>query len=469
MTSEEVCFLPATRLARLIAARELSPVDAVEAVLDRAQQLNPSLNAFAHLAADQARAAARQAQAAVMAGDRLGPLHGVPITVKDNVAVAGLPLGHGSIAIEPVIPDRDAIAVARARAAGAVIIGKTTLPEFAHKVLTVNNAQGVTHNPWNLAHSPGGSSGGGGAALAAGIAPLAIATDGGGSIRCPASWNGVVGLKPTLGRIPGEAMPDGFGNFAYIGPMARHTDDLALLLSVMEGPSPADPFALRPPPADAPVTVQGMRIGWLPHVGEHRTDAVTAAITERAVGALANAGAEVETLSAPCFEGLYAVYAVLASTARAARYGHILDTAGDRMTPTLRDCIVQGRGWSAVQWLAAHDRRTALFRAVQALFERFDILATPTTTTTAPRLDSIDPGYPGGYPAWAVALHPFNLSGHPALSTPAGFTDDGLPVGLQLVGPWFGERRLLVASAALEAMLGLAEHRPPVAPVPAHI
>jgi aspartyl-tRNA(Asn)/glutamyl-tRNA(Gln) amidotransferase subunit A len=164
-----------------------------------------------------------------------------------------------------------------------------------------------------------------------------------------------------------------------------------------------------------------------------------------------------------------AVYAVLASTARAARYGHILDTAGDRMTPTLRDCIVQGRGWSAVQWLAAHDRRTALFRAVQALFERFDILATPTTTTTAPRLDSIDPGYPGGYPAWAVALHPFNLSGHPALSTPAGFTDDGLPVGLQLVGPWFGERRLLMASAALEAMLGLAERRPPVAPVPAHI
>ena len=233
MRQDELCGLSATRLAALIASRQVSPVEVTGAVLDRIDRVNPRINAFALVLREEAQRAAREAERRVMAGEALGPLHGVPVTVKDNVAVAGVPLGNGSIAVAPAIPVKDAMAVERVRAAGAILIGKTTLPEFAHKMVTESPATGVTRNPWNLDHTPGGSSGGAGAALAAGMGPLAIATDGGGSIRCPSAWNGVVGMKPTLGRVPIEAVADGFGNFAYIGPMARTTQDAALLLSVM--------------------------------------------------------------------------------------------------------------------------------------------------------------------------------------------------------------------------------------------
>ena len=461
MNQDELCDMPATRMAGLIAARQLSPVEATEAVLARVARLNPSLNAFALLLPEEALAAARKAEAEVMSGRPLGRLHGVPVTVKDNVSLAGVPMRNGSIAAEAVVPATDAVAVGRVKAAGGIVIGKTTLPEFAHKMLTENLTEGLTLNPWNREHSPGGSSGGAGAALAAGLAPLAVGTDGGGSIRCPSAWNGVVGLKPTLGRIPSEAAPDGFGNFAYVGPMARVTDDVALLLSVMQGCCPADPFALAAPTEREPVPIHRLRVGWIPHFGEYRTEADVLALTQAAVSQLQFLGAAVEEVRETCFDGLYPVYATLASTVRARRYGHIFDAAGEKMTATLRAGIIQGRSWSAVEFLAASDRRTTLFRAVQGLLERFDVLAMPTTTTPAPRLDTVDPGYPGSYPRWAAALHPFNLTGHPALSTPAGFTAAGLPVGLQLVGPWFAEQRLLAVSSTLEQSLGLTARRPP--------
>jgi len=456
MRQDELCGCSATRLAALIAARQVSPVEVIGAVLDRIDRANPRVNAFALVLREEAERAARAAEQRVMAGEALGPLHGVPVTVKDNVAVAGVPLGNGSIAAAPAIPAKDAVAVERARAAGAILVGKTTLPEFAHKMVTESLATGVTRNPWNLDHTPGGSSGGAGAALAAGMGPLAIATDGGGSIRCPSAWNGVVGMKPTLGRVPIEAVADGFGNFAYIGPMARTTQDAALLLSVMQGPSAADPFSTRGAPPAWSGEISGLRIGWIEHFGEYRTDPEVLRITSAAVSRLSDRGACVEGLREACFDGLYPLYATLASTHRAGRYGALFDAAPDKMTPTLRAGIAQGRGWSAIEFLAASDRRTALFRSVQAIFERFDVLAMPTTTVAAPRLDAIDPGYPGAYPHWAAALHPFNLTGHPALSTPVGFTGAGLPVGLQLVGPWDAEQRLFMLSQALEQDLGLS-------------
>ena len=187
MTINEICFLSATELANLIRNRKISPVDVTEAVLAHAEKLNPTLNFIACSMASLARDAARSAEAAVMSGAELGPLHGVPITVKDNVSIAGLPLGNGSFVMKDFVANTDAVVVQRVKAAGAVIIGKTTLPEFAHRVLTDSPTYGITRNPWNLAHTPGGSSGGASAALAAGVAPLAIGTDGGGSIRAPAS------------------------------------------------------------------------------------------------------------------------------------------------------------------------------------------------------------------------------------------------------------------------------------------
>src|SRR6202162_2576041 len=267
MSDDELCFLPATELARRIAARDLLPVDIVDAVLARAEAVEPTLNLFALPLFDAARDAARAAEAAVMAGAPLGPLHGVPITVKDNVAVAGLRLANGSAAFMDFVAPADAAVVARVKAAGAIVIGKTNLPEFAHKVLTDSPAFGITRSPWSLDHTPGGSSGGASAALAAGVAPLAIGTDGGGSIRCPASCCGLVGLKATLGRIPFEA-PDGFGNYSFVGPVARRVQDVGVLFSVMAGRLAADPFSLGAPVLPKSVlgapegTTAGLRIGW---------------------------------------------------------------------------------------------------------------------------------------------------------------------------------------------------------------
>ena len=464
MDADALCFQPAGALARLIASRQVSSVEVVDAVLDRATRLNPVLNIFAHKMFDSAREQARAAEAAVMTGAALGPLHGVPITVKDNVPIAGLPMANGSLTSGGFVPEADAAVVARVRAAGAIIIGKTNLPEFAHKVLTDSPLFGVTRNPWSLEHTPGGSSGGASAALAAGVAPLAIGTDGGGSIRCPASCAGVLGIKATLGRIPFEAIPDAFANFAFIGPMARTVGDLALLLSVMSGPDLADPYSIAVPAETfRPVaSARGLRIGWIEDFGQYRTEAETARLTRAAVMSLQAEGAEVEALRDSCFDDLFATYVVLATTAHAARLGLLVEAWGDRLTESIRASIRRGQGWSAVDWQRANDRRTALFRSVQGLFARYDLIATPTMTAPPTGLDAGGSIETTMYAEWAAPLYPFNMTGHPAASVPAGFTAAGLPVGLQLIAPWFAEQRILDVAAVLERMHRWPEQWPRV-------
>lgn len=466
MASDDLCNLSATDVATLVAARKISPVEVVDAILDRAGRLEPKLNMFAELTADAARAAARAAEAAVMTGGPLGPLHGVPITIKDNVAVEGLALRNGSRAAADVVAAADAAVVARIKAAGAIMIGKTTLPEFAHKVLTDSPLHGITRNPWSLDHTPGGSSGGASAALACGIAPLAVGTDGGGSIRCPASCTGVSGIKATLGRIPNEVMPDGFANFAFVGPMARSAGDVALLLSTMSGPLASDPYSIGAPTSDlrAPVADQaakGLRIGWIENFGRYRTDPEVARLTRAAVMALAAEGASVEELHDPCFDDVFETYVVLATTAHATRLGPLAERAGEAMTESLRTSIARGALYSSVEWQRAGDKRTTLFRSVQRLFERFDIIATPTMIAPPTRVDAGGSIETAMYAEWAAPLYPFNLTGHPAASVPAGLTADGLPVGLQLVGPWFAEPRILDVAALLEHLHGPAR-RPPI-------
>jgi aspartyl-tRNA(Asn)/glutamyl-tRNA(Gln) amidotransferase subunit A len=465
MSEPDLCFTPATELARRIATRELSPVTLMDAVLTRAEAMDKVLNLFAEPLFDQATEAARAAEAAVMAGEPLGPLHGVPITVKDNVAVAGLRLALGSAAFMDNVATEDAPVVARAKAAGAIIIGKTNLPEFAHKVLTDSPAFGVTRSPWSLDHTPGGSSGGASAALAAGVAPLAIGTDGGGSIRCPSSCCGLAGLKATLGRIPQEA-PDAFGNYFFVGPMARQAQDTALLLSVIAGPLAADPYSIAAPPAPmADLVVEmakDLKIGWIEHFGRYRTEPEVARLTGAAMRGLEAAGAVVEELRDPCFDDVFDTYTVIASSAHAARYGALVERWGERMTPSMLDSIAKGQPWSAIDLIRATERRTRLFRDVQRLFERFDVIATPSMIAPPKRLDAGGSIATEMYAEWAAPLYPFNLTGHPALSAPAGFTDDGLPVGLQLIGPWFAEERLLGLAALLETIAPWHERRPPI-------
>jgi aspartyl-tRNA(Asn)/glutamyl-tRNA(Gln) amidotransferase subunit A len=463
MADDQLCFISATELARMISQRKVSPVDAVTAVLARAERLQPVLNIFAMLLAERAIDSARAAEAAVMHGDTLGPLHGVPITIKDNVAIGGVPMRNGSLSSLDLVPDQDATVTARVKAAGAILIGTTTLPEFAHKVLTDSPVYGVTRNPYDLERTPGGSSGGASAALASGIAPLAIGSDGGGSIRCPAACTGVAGLKATLGRIPFEQFPDSFVNYAAVGPMTRVVADLPLLLSVMSGPHVDDPysyaverFAARP----AQQPMRGLRVAWIERFGNIRPEAEVGALTKRAVGLLADRGAHVEAVTTPIFDDVFDTYVVIATTAHAARLEAVAARWGDKITASLRQSIARGLGYSAAEWQRASDRRSVLFRAVQRLFENHDVLVTPTMNAPPVALDAGGSIESRMYAEWAGYLYPFNLTGNPALSVPCGFTTAGLPVGLQLVGAYHDEQRLIDVAQVIESAGGWSGRRP---------
>jgi aspartyl-tRNA(Asn)/glutamyl-tRNA(Gln) amidotransferase subunit A len=465
MDRNELCFSSATRLAGMIARREVSPVEVMDAVLERAQRLQPLLNMFALITAETARVEAKQAEAAVMRGDALGPLHGVPITIKDNVPMQGLPMRNGSVAFADFVPTQDAAVITRVRRAGAIPIGKTNLPEFAHKVLTDSPVFGVTRNPWSLVHTPGGSSGGASAALAASVAPIAIGSDGGGSIRCPAACTATVGLKATLGRIPFETFPDAFANYAFVGPMARTVEDLPPMLSVMAGPYDDDPYSLATGPfvpRPGAESVAGLRVAWIERFGDVRPDADVAAATTRAVEMLAAQGAQVEMPHVPELEQVFETYVVIATTAHAARYQALAEKFGNQLTESIRQSIARGLSYSAADWQRAHDRRTMLFRAVQKLFGRFDLIITPTMTTPAKTVDAGGSIATEMYAAWAGYLYPFNLTGHPAMSLPCGFSPAGLPIGLQLVGPWFGEQRMLDVALMLERTGRWIERRPKI-------
>jgi aspartyl-tRNA(Asn)/glutamyl-tRNA(Gln) amidotransferase subunit A len=458
----------ALTLARLIRDKQVSPVAVVEAVLARIEALQPTVNAFITVTAEEARAAARRAEAAVMAGERLGPLHGVPFSVKDLLPTRGVRTTMGSLIFADQVPAEDAVPVRRLREAGAILVGKTTTPEFGHKPLTDSPLFGATRNPWDLSRTAGGSSGGAAAAVVSGQAPLALGTDGGGSIRLPASCCGIVGLKPTLGRVPHVSQADLFSSTSYIGPMARTVAETAACFDAIAGFDEGDPYS-RPEPADDPrgVTVRGLRVGWLPRVGNRLVDAEVLAATEAAVRHLEAGGAHVETLGedVSAFEQTFLIGL---QAGLAARVGAHMAAFGDKVAPSLRESIERGARWTAVDWVNALGQRTAMYRRVNALLRRFDVLLSPTLSRPALAVDhdAFQPITIGGEEAgsirgaWYPYLWPFNLSGHPALSLPCGVASDGLPIGLQIVGPWYGDRRVLALAGYLE------RERPCARPMP---
>ncbi|MBX6374630.1 MAG: amidase [Acetobacteraceae bacterium] len=475
--ADDLTRLSATEAAAAIRARRLSPVELVEAVLAAAERSQPVLNAFVTIAAEQARAAARAAEDAVARGEPLGPLHGVPFSVKDLTNTAGLRTTMGSALFADNVPGEDAVPVARLRAAGAILIGKTTTPEFGHKPFTDSPLTGVTRNPWNTARTPGGSSGGAAAAVAAGLGPIALGTDGGGSIRIPAACCGILGLKPTLGRVPHIHAPDLFGNNSYIGPMTRTVADARLMLRVIEGPDPRDPYAaaaLPPDPAPLPDgRLDGLRIGWALRVGNRLLDAEVEALTTAAIRSLEAMGATIEPVEID-FAAEEDAFLVLLQASLAGRLASYLPAAADRLDASLRETIARGQRRSAAEILAATARRTALYRRVVALFERgVDVLATPTLSAPAPAvgLDPFAPFAVGGGTGeagrirgtWYPYTYPFNLTGHPALTVPCGRTREGLPVGLQLVAPWHADHRLLDLAERLEAVRPWAQDWPQLA------
>ena len=458
----------ALTLARQIRTKEISPVELVDAVLDRIETLQPTLNAFITVTADAARAAARRAEAAVMAGERLGPLHGVPFSVKDLLFTKDVRTTMGSAIFADQVPDEDAVPVRRLHEAGAILIGKTTTPEFGHKPLTDSPLFGVTRNPWNLARTPGGSSGGAAAAVASGQGPLALGTDGGGSIRIPAACCGIVGLKPTLGRVPHIHQADLFSTVSYIGPMTQTVAEASACFDAIVGFDASDPYSRPEPAADArDVDVRGLRIGWMPRVGNRLVDAETVAACEGTVRHLESRGAHVEVVEED-FAAFESVFLVFLQAGLAARVGVQVKAFGDRVARSLRTAVERGASWTATDWANALAQRTVAFRRVQALFRRVDVLLSPTISRPALPADQ-DADAPieiGGdvagsiRGAWYPYTFPFNLSGHPALSLPCGWSQDGLPIGLQIVGPWYADRRVLALAAHLETERPVARAMP---------
>lgn len=471
--NEELCFLPASDLRMRIARKALSPVELMQAVLARAERLQPELNCFITLCGEAAMASARQAEQDVMAGRPLGLLHGIPFTVKDIVNTRGVTTTFGSATHRDNVPDEDAVSVARLKAQGAILLGKTTTPEFGSKCLTDSPLFGRTRNAWSAGRTSGGSSGGAAVAVASGIAPLAIATDGGGSTRIPAACNGVVGLKQSNGVIPHSQAQDMFGNQTYVTPMTRTVADTALMMQAMAGEAACDPWSIGLPAADfvggsaATGDMRGKRVLYCLAPPGRPVAADVATAFRAGLDKLAALGAELEEMPGDGFD-VEPIWRAINHTVWRTRFAPLAAAHGDLLSPAFLKQLALAENVSGVDYQQAMFGRTALFHRVQALFERADLLAMPTLSRTALPIDQdlfgtidIDGRVLDGVRAnWFPWTMPFNMTGHPAVSMPCGFDSDGLPIGIQLVGRFRGDVGLLRAAALFESASDLLAHWP---------
>ena len=453
--------MPATELVEAIRAKKVSPVEVADAVLERIDALNPVLNAVVTVTGELARQNARSAEQAVMRGDHLGPLHGVPYSIKDLTATKGIRTTFGSKIFEHHIPDEDAVLVERLRTAGGVLVGKTNTPQEGCKGVTDNLVFGATANPWDTGRTPGGSSGGAAAAVASGMGPLAEGTDFAGSIRIPAAFCGLVGLKPSEGRIP--VYPNNMIWHPITdnhGPITRTVADAALMLDVMAGPDDRDPRSLERPATGfgavvaGDLSVAGLRVGWLEDLGFVPVDPEVRQVCSQALAVFERLGCVIEEDSTDFSDSVDA-YALLNSNRRGALIDPYLPERRDEVDPLMIFRAEMGRSATATDAAKAEMVQATIYQRVRSLFGRFDLLLLPTTPT---------PAFPLGinYPQEIAGTHIptpfhqlpftflFNMTGHPAISVPAGWTDAGLSVGIQIVGPWRNDAAVLRAAAAFE-------------------
>ncbi|MGR8918701.1 MAG: amidase [Gammaproteobacteria bacterium] len=462
-----MCRLTATELARLVRNRDLSALEVADAVLARLERLDPLVNAFCTPTPELARAAARDVDAAIAAGESPGPLCGVPVGIKDLVCTKGVRTVSGSPAYASFVPDEDDVVVERLKAAGALIIGKTNVPEFGFSGVSDNPVFPTTRNPWDLDRTPGGSSSGSGAAVAAGIGPLAIASDGGGSIRVPAAHCGVVGVKASMGRVPlypgcrDERYPgvSSWETLEHIGPLARTVEDAALMLSVIgSGPDPRDRHSLPGPEFDwlactEARAIGGLRVAYSADWGFAHVDPEVRRIVDEAVAVFErDLGCVVERVDPGFGDTIDAFWGIVAADCDLAGMRRLADEYGDTMSPHLVDFLAMN--WSAEDLTNANVARKKLVNTMARFMRNYDLLLTPTLAVPPFDLGIQGPGTIDGYAvpahAWLAFTFPFNLTGQPAASVPAGFTADGLPVGLQIVGSHLDDPGVLRAAAAFE-------------------
>lgn len=458
MPFTDLALAPAVDLVRLIRSRKISPVEILDAVYARIKTHDPRVNAFCALTEESARARARLAEAQVAAGEALGPLHGVPVSIKDLLLTRGVPTRRGSAIYADFVPQENAPAVDLLQTAGAIVIGKTTTPELGWKGVTDSPLTGVTRNPWNLDLTPGGSSGGAAAAAALGMSPLAVGTDGGGSIRIPASFTGVFGLKPSFGRVP-VFPPSAVGVMSHVGPIAFGVRDAALMLNGMTGADRRDPFSL---PADGTDYlaacdggVRALRVAWSPTLGYAPVDSEVRALCERAARVFADElGCEVEEAD-PGFANPAPHFKLLWACGLGAAVREYFPVWADRMDPGLVAMVREYDHATGAELAGAHAERLKLYDVLRRFFERYDLLLTPTMPTTAWRAGVPIPSEIAGASTaefrYTPFTFPFNMSGHPAASVPCGLSSAGMPVGLQIVGRRWADAQVLRAAAAFEA------------------
>lgn len=456
---QELYYLSAQQLTSSYASADLSPVEVTQAVLDRIETDGPDYNAFVLLDPEHALASARQSEQRWRRGEPCGLIDGVPTTVKDLVLTKDWPTMRGSRTTDRGGPwDEDAPSVDKLRKHGAVILGKTTTPEFGSKGVTESLLTGSTKNAWNKTRTSGGSSGGAATAAARGYGVLHIGTDGAGSVRIPASFSGIFGLKPTFGRVP-VFPPSALGTVSHVGPMTRTVDDAARMLNVMAEPDARDWYALpydgRDYLQDLEGSLEGLRIAYSKDLGFARVDQEVADACRKAVGLFADGGAQVEEIDGPLDEDPVWITDRLWFAAFLRITQSLSEDQISAMDPLLIEMLDQARAMDVLEVLDAHRAREEMALKLCNVHRDFDLLVTPTMPVTAFAAGPYNPwnsDQPEDWIRWSSFTYPFNLSQQPASSCPCGFDKDGLPIGLQIIGPKYADHLVLQASRSFEKM-----------------
>ena len=469
---ENLAFAPASELRALIGDKQVSPVELTTLYFDRIERLDGQLHAYLTLCRDEAMQTAKHAENTVMRGDALGPLHGVPISIKDLEMTKGVRTTSGSLPFADRVPEEDSIVVERVKASGAIILGKTNTPEFGHRGTTENLLGEACRNPWNTDRTPGGSSGGAAAALAAGLCAISTGSDGGGSVRIPASFCGLYGIKPTQGRVPrygGRNAPAIANQLSQSGPITRTVRDAAILLQALAGYDARDAGSLRDTPADyiaaLDTDIGSLRIGWSPDFGYAAVDLEVLNSCGKAAHMFKDIGCAVSasgfTIDAPqeAFRVLFAVNTY-------ASVGELLHERADDLTGYFRANMEYAATLTAADYAKAIGKLDIVKSHFDDYFANYDLLLSPTMAVPAFEIEQhptsvagqeVDPFF--GYLPFT---YPINAIGHPAASVPCGFSSDGMPIGLHIVGRKGDEATVLAASAAFERAMPWADNRPPV-------
>tara|TARA_B100000809_G_scaffold265856_1_gene326077 strand:- start:1054 stop:2466 length:1413 start_codon:yes stop_codon:yes gene_type:complete len=470
MDTLEICYMGAGDLSKLVQSKEISPVEIIEAHLTRIDATEPVLNSFITLLADQARKSARQAEKDIQAGRYKGPLHGIPVALKDLYNTGGVRTTSGSRIFDTFIPTEDCTVAAKFHQAGAILLGKLNMHQFAYGPTGENPDYGHMHNPWNPDMVTGGSSGGSGSAAAAGQCTITTGSDTGGSIRIPAALCGIVGLKPTYGLVSRYGLSALSWSLDHPGPMTRTVEDTAITMNVIAGHDPKDVASAKVdiPDYTSALTgdVKGLRIGIVKEYFEAPLDPQVRKAVMDAISLLESMGAEIKEVSYPMFNQSQAISSTVLMAEATAYHRDLLEKDGHQLYEPIRQRLEAGLFISAAEYLRAQQARSIFDQQGRRLLDEVDLLAGPTDPVTAPEIlaSKVMAGEQevGVVGALTQYTRPYNINGFPAISVPCGFSDDGMPIGLQLAGRPFDELTVLRAAHAYEQANDWHTRRPPI-------